>query len=268
MQENTENKTLLLIDGLNIVRRCYEANPADDSPQKAEGAARSALASFRRALSEHTPDYAVAAFDFGGHTWRHDLYPAYREKRKPMPQVLRDILPMFKEQLGEKLSLRSVTAPGVEADDVLAMVHGIWSKAGKGKSIVMSTDKDLAYLVAEGAQVRDHFKPEWRDAEWIEKKFSVPPALLHDFLALMGDDVDGVPGVEGVGSKTAAKLLNEHGGLEQVLSAAATMKGAVGEKLRTQADMALLSRKLVGFKTDFSLGLRWRDLRMPSFAAN
>lgn len=264
MQDNQPERTLLLIDGLNIARRCYEANPAEDSPDKAQAAVRSAFGSFKRALSEHKPDFAVAAFDFGGHTWRHDLYPDYRAKRKPMPQVLRDVLPQLKAQLEEKLDLASVTVEGVEADDVLALLQGVWSKAGKGKSIVMSTDKDLAFLMTQGALIRDHFAPEWRNAAWVEKKFFVRPELLHDVLALMGDEVDGVPGVAGIGAKTAAKLLNEHGGLDQVLAAAATMKGAVGEKLRAQADMALLSRKLVAFKTDFPLGLTWSAIRMQA----
>lgn len=266
---NTQpEQTLLLIDGLNIVRRCYEANPADDSPEKAQATVRSSLGSFKRALTEHKPDYALAAFDFGGPTWRHELYPAYREKRKPMPQVLRDVLPQFKEQLKEQTGMCCLTVPGVEADDVLATAFYAWSKTGRGPATVMSTDKDLAALIADGARVRDHFTPEWREEAWVQKKFGVPARLLHDVLALMGDDVDGVPGVDKVGAKTAAAWLLEHGSLENLLAAAGAIKGKAGERLREQADRARISRQLVAFKTDIQLGLTWSMCRMNSAPAS
>lgn len=264
------NFHLLLVDGLNVVRRVYEANPAPDSDDKAKGAVKSSLSSLRRALRELDPTHALLAFDAGGHTWRHALYDRYREGRKPMPEPLRNALPSLYEQLrNDGWATRCIE--GVEADDVIVTAaHRVQGKPFK--VTVLSTDKDLLVLLRlAGVQVRDHFKPEWRDVAWCEKKFGVGPALLADYLALMGDAVDGIPGVEGVGQKTAAKLLLEHGGLEAVLQAAeaghSSTKGKLGEKLRAQAAMARLSRQLVGFKTDIDLGIgSCAELRVPVFA--
>lgn len=254
---------LLLLDGLNILRRCYEANPAPDSAEKAQAAARSALGSFRRALHEHRPSHALAAFDPGGRYWRHDVWADYRRGRKPMPQELRDELPAFKNELQTQLGLKTLTLDGVEADDVLAAAALRWlERPEPGAVTVVSTDKDLCALIAQGVRVRDHFTPAWRDAAWVERKFGVSPAQLQDCLALTGDAVDAIPGVPGIGPKTAAKLLLAHGTLEGVLAAAEELGGKVGESLRTQAHLARLSRQLVGFKQDIRLGLTWRELQM------
>ena len=260
MQTEPGSGHLLLIDGLNVVRRVYEANPAPDSPDKAQAAVRSSLGSFRRALEEHKPTHILAPFDFGGPTWRHELYPDYRKKRKPMPQELRDVLPALYERLHE-MGVPTISVPGVEADDVLATAFYRWDTAKRGPVTVLSTDKDLTALAADGARVRDHFNLVWRDETWIVEKFGVGPALLHDLLALSGDSSDDIPGVPGVATKTAAKLLNAHGTLDSVLAAAETVKGKLGENLRASLDLVRLARKLVSFKTDLSLGLTWNSLR-------
>ena len=255
---------LLLIDGLNIVRRCYEANPAPDSAEKAQGAVKSSLASFRRALEEHQPTHVLAPFDFGGTTWRHELYPEYRKKRKPMPQELRDVLPLVRQRLNE-MGVSTISVPGVEADDVLATVFYRWDHK-RGPVTVLSTDKDLAALSADGARVRDHFNLVWRDEAWIVAKYGVGSARLHDWLALVGDSSDDVPGVPGVGDKTAAKLLNAHGTLDDVIAAAGGIKGKLGENLRASIELVRVARRLVAFKTDLSLGLTWNALRYAGTA--
>ncbi|KWT95532.1 MULTISPECIES: 5'-3' exonuclease H3TH domain-containing protein [unclassified Variovorax] len=259
--EQPPEEKLLLIDGLNIVRRVYEAIPADDSPEKAQGALRSSLASFRRALSEHRPSHVLAPFDFGGRTWRHDLYPAYRQKRKPMPQDLRAALPEFRERIKD-IGIHSISVEGVEADDVIGTVGGLWAKRKPGAElVVVSNDKDMTVMLAQGARIRDHFKPEWRDAAWVKAKFFVPPELVHDVLALTGDDSDDVPGVPDVGATTAGQWIAKYGGLENLLAAAGELKGKRAENLRAHVDQVRLSRKLVAFKTDISLGLTWNQLR-------
>lgn len=260
------NIKLLAIDGLNVLRRCYEANPAPDSPAKAQGALKSALSSFRNALTEHAPTHAVAAFDFGGKTWRHELYAEYRKSRKPMPEPLREVVPLFRQAIKEKLGLVSVAVEGVEADDTLAAITLRWTQSKSAPVVLLSTDKDMCALVGSGVQVRDHFNGIWRDEAWILQKFGVPSSLLADLLALMGDTADDIPGVPGVGAKTAAKLLNLHGGLEAVLAAAPSMKGAVAKALVAHADLARLSRQLVAMRTDVAVGLCWRDMRwtMPA----
>jgi DNA polymerase-1 len=115
------NRTLLLIDALNIIRRIWEAIPIEDSPEKAVGAMRSCLASFKRAIEHHAPTHALAVFDLEGTTWRHDLYPDYQAGRKPMPESMRTSLPALISNLGE-LGIPSFSMAGYEADDVLAAI--------------------------------------------------------------------------------------------------------------------------------------------------
>jgi DNA polymerase-1 len=182
---------LLAIDGLNIVRRVYEASPEPDSDLKASIALRHALSSFRNLLEAHAPTHVLAAFDHGGHNWRHALYPRYREGRAPMPSYLRDALPDFLERLRE-VGLHPLAVPEVEADDVIATGVLRWLSEGRGEAIVATTDKDLHELIAHGALVWDHFKGEWHDDAWVRNRFGVAPERMHDLLALMGDPTDGV----------------------------------------------------------------------------
>lgn len=257
-----DNFKLLAVDGLNLVRRVYEANPAPDSDDKAKGAVRSSLSSLKRALREHAPTHALLAFDAGGLTWRHQLYAAYRQSRKPMPEPLKQALPGLLANWAELgFCIRQI--PGVEADDTVATV--VRHAEAKGVScVVLSTDKDLAGLMSATVQIRDHFKPEWRDEAWALKKFGVSPGLIADWLALTGDSVDDIPGVEGVGDKTAARLLNEYGCLEAVLAAAPNIKGKLGERLQLHQGMARLSRQLTQLKFDVPLDIEtWSQLRCP-----
>ncbi|MDQ1829857.1 5'-3' exonuclease [Massilia scottii] len=255
---------LLAIDGLNIVRRVYEASPEPDSAEKADIALRHALSSFRKLLATHAPTHVLAAFDFGGPTWRHELYPRYREQRAPMPSFLRDALPGFHVKLAGE-GLHVLMLPGVEADDVIGTGVLRWLAEGRGDAIVASTDKDLHGLIAQGALVWDHFKGEWHDDAWVRKKFGVAPELLVDLLALMGDVTDGVPGVSKVGMKTAAKLLNAYGNLDAVMAGAGILKTPVGERLRAERDVLYLSRQLVQLKTDVRLGVTWNMLAFDTF---
>ncbi len=252
---------LLAIDGLNIVRRVYEASPEPDSPDKAEVALRHALSSFRKLLLNHDPSHVLPAFDAGGSTWRHALYARYREQRAPMPAPLREALPAFYERLRE-LGMCVVVIDGVEADDVIGTAVLRWLGEGRGEAIIASTDKDLHGLIAYGALVWDHFKGEWHDAAWVQKKFGVAPEQMTDLLALMGDVTDGVPGVSKVGMKTAAKLLNAYGDLAAVMAGAGILKTPVGERLRAERDMLALSRQLVALKTDVRLGVTWNMLAL------
>ena len=250
---------LLAIDGLNIVRRVYEASPEPDSDLKASIALRHAFSSFRNLLEAHAPTHVLAAFDHGGPTWRHDLYPRYREGRAPMPGVLREALPEFHERL-RKVGLHVLMLPGVEADDVIGTGMLRWLGEGRGDAVVATTDKDLHALIADGALVWDHFKGEWHDDAWVRNKFGVAPERLHDLLALMGDPTDGVPGVSKIGMKTAARLLNAYGDLDAVMAGAGILKTPLGERLRAEREILDVSRRLVQLKTDVRLGVTWNML--------
>ena len=255
---------LLAIDGLNIVRRVYEASPEPDSDLKASIALRHALSSFRNVLEAHAPTHVLAAFDYGGPNWRHALYPRYREGRAPMPSYLREALPSFHARLLD-VGLHVVTVPEVEADDVIATGVLRWLSEGRGEAIVATTDKDLHCLIADGALVWDHFKGEWHDDAWVRAKFGVAPELLHDLLALMGDATDGVPGVSKIGMKTAARLLNAYGDLDAVMAGAGILKTPLGERLRAERGILEVSRQLVQLKTDVRLGVTWNMLAYEAY---
>jgi DNA polymerase-1 len=250
---------LLAIDGLNIVRRVYEASPEPDSVEKASIALRHALSSFRTLLATHRPSHVLAAFDYGGPTWRHALYPRYREQRAPMPSCLREALPSFQKRLIDE-GVHPLMLPEVEADDVIGTGVMRWLNEGRGEAIVATTDKDLHGLIAHGALVWDHFKNEWHDDAWVRARFGVAPERMVDLLALMGDVTDGVPGVSKVGMKTAAKLLNAYGDLDAVMAGAGILKTPIGERLRAERDVLYLSRQLVQLKLDVRLGVTWNML--------
>ncbi len=258
---------LLAIDGLNIVRRIYEASPEPDSPEKAAVALRFSLSAFHKLLHEHAPSHVVAAFDFGGPTWRHHLYADYRAHRAPMPDALRESLPDLFQQL-DKFHIKVLSIPEVEADDVIATAIMRWLAEGRGEAIVVSTDKDLHVLIQHGALVWDHFKNEWHDSAWVSNKFGVPPEQLGELLALMGDATDGIPGVSKVGMKTAAKLLQAYGSIDAILAGAGILKNTLGENLRKDASILAMSRKLVALKSDVQLGVTWKMLAVPHESDN
>jgi DNA polymerase-1 len=257
---------LLLFDGLSIVRRCYEANLAPDSVDKAQSAASIALQSMIRGLREHRPSHSLVIFDHGGPTWRHALYPEYKANRKPMSPFLADELVLLKDRMAEA-GWALMAHPGEEADDTLKGVSNAAIAEGEDV-VVLANDKDLVRLVDDGVRVYNHYDRCWHNHDWCVKKFGVPPALLTDFLALMGDTVDNIPGVDQIGVKTAARLLNEHGSVPAVLDAAEAglIKGVVGRNLVAQKERALISLELASLRSTFSpLDLWWDELETPQF---
>lgn len=259
--------SLLIIDALNIIRRIHEAVPGLESDDKVKDTITSSLASFKRALKTHNPTHAVAVFDHSGRTWKHDLYAPYQAHRKPMPQPLREGLATIRKELQNR-GLRSIAVDSIEADDAIATLAYKWCQGSQAPVIIVSTDKDFLQLLNEQVSIYDHFKGIWRDEAYVLAKFGVKPSQMGDLLALMGDAVDGIPGVPKVGLKTAAGLLRIHGHLERVISNADKVDGQVGAQLRQGIEMLRLSRKLVSFKTDTPLGLTWRMISQRRVDAN
>ena len=254
------------MDGLNILRRVYGAIPGDDSREKAEGAVRSSIGTVKRLLKVHQPTHTVMAFDHGGETFRHRMYPAYHEGRKPMPEPLRDQLPNMVELL-QQLGILSLSVPDVEADDVLATISTKYVQSGRGLAVVSTTDKDLAQLISAGVRIYDQFADAFVTEEQLLKKFCVKSDRLGDCLALMSDTVDGIPGVPDVGPVTAGKWLAEYGDLDGVLANAQAIKGVRGQRLRDNLENVILSRKLVTLKTDVVLNLTWNRIVYPPATA-
>ena len=260
---------LLLVDGLNLIRRVYAAQPGPDGPEKAEGGRVSCVQSLERALREVEPSHALVVLEGAEPTWRHRLFPGYKAGHAPMPEALAAALPSYREAFAE-LGVISFEHPGSEADDVVATLAVKLADAG-GAAVILSTDKIFLQLLSAAIAVRDHFARRDFDGEFVLERFGVEPERLLDLLALAGDSTSGIPGVPGVGPKTAAKLLGALGSFDQVLAAAARvgsgetaappLTARLAAKLVAHADDARLARTLLGLRTDLELGLNLMDLR-------
>ncbi|MFQ5743660.1 MAG: flap endonuclease Xni [Acidobacteriota bacterium] len=250
---------LLVVDALNLIRRVYAAQPGEDRPERASSSLTASVQSLERALRECRPSHAACVFEGQGRSWRHQLYADYKAGHSPMPEALRQQLPAFKEEF-DKHGVSSFDLPTLEADDVIATLATKVGLRGGG-TVILSTDKVFLQLLSANVRVRDHFGRRELDRAFVVNKFGVPPEQLVDLLALAGDSTNNIPGVPGIGPKTAAKLVTEFGTLEKILSAAPTIAGKVGERLRAHAEEARLSWSLVRLRVDLELGLNLRSLR-------
>ncbi len=254
---------LLLVDALNLIRRVYAAQPGDDTPEKADGARISCKHSLQRALRETSPTHAVVVFESREPGWRHLLYRDYKANHTPMPTPLAEALPAYREAFST-IGVSSFELPRVEADDVIGTLAVKISDAG-GEAVILSTDKIFLQLLSDRIRVRDHFKPADLDRGYVAKRFGVTPESLVDFLALAGDSTNAIPGVPGVGPKTASHLIEQLGSLDAILAAAASAEGRLTPKLRDKledhAEDARLAQSLARLQTDLELGLNLRDLR-------
>ncbi|HEX4511026.1 MAG TPA: DNA polymerase I [Burkholderiaceae bacterium] len=244
--------TLLLVDGSSYLYRAYHALPDLRGPEGVPtGAIHGMVAMLKKLRQDISADYAACVFDAPGKTFRDDWYPAYKATRSAMPEDLaRQIDPIH--EVVAMLGWPVISVPGIEADDAIGTVARVASAAG-WKVVISTGDKDLAQLVDENVTLINTMSNETLDIAGVLAKFGVPPTLIIDYLALVGDTVDNVPGVPKVGPKTAVKWLQEHGSLDGVIAAAAAMKGAVGESLRQALDWLPQGRRLVTVVTDHDL---------------
>jgi DNA polymerase I len=257
MSENT----LLLVDGSNYLYRAFHALPdlrnKDGEPTGAIYGMASMLRRLRTdgKLVGH-PRYAAVVFDAPGRTFRDDIYPEYKATRKEMPaDLVRQIAPIHR--LVRALGWPLLMIEGIEADDVIGTLVEQASRRGL-RTVVSTGDKDLAQLVGEqvtlvNTMTRDNAPPEPMDRDGVIAKFGVPPERVVDFLTLVGDTVDNVPGVDKVGPKTAAKWLAEYGSLDGVIANAARIGGVAGENLRRSLEWLPTGRQLVTIRTDCDL---------------
>ena len=263
-----ERPTLLLVDGSSYLYRAYHAMPDLRSPEGfPTGAIHGMVAMLRRLREDIPAEHAACVFDAKGDTFRHDLYPDYKGHRPPMPEDLaRQIEPIH--EVVRLLGWPVLEVPLVEADDVI----GTLARQGEasGHQVVVSTgDKDLAQLVTPHIRLINTMTGETLDEAAVQAKFGVPARLIVDYLTLVGDTVDNVPGVDKVGPKTAAKWLAEHGSLDGVMAAAAAFTGATGENLRRALQWLPTGRRLVTVKTDCDLSASvpgWPELQALALA--
>ena len=246
------NKTLLLVDGSSYLYRAFHAMP---DLRNAEGAPTGAIYGMinmlRKLRNDYSAAYIACVFDAKGKTFRDDLYPEYKGHRPSMPEDLaRQIEPIH--EAVRALGWPILMVDGVEADDVIgtlavqAVEHGM-------QAVISTGDKDMAQLVNEHVTLINTMSNEKLDHAGVIAKFGVPPERIVDYLTLIGDAVDNVPGVDKVGPKTAVKWLTQYGSLDQIVACSAQLGGVVGENLRRVLDWLPKARQLLTVKTDCEL---------------
>lgn len=245
--------SLILVDGSSYLYRAYHAlPPLTSTAGEPTGAVYGVVNMLRKLSAEYSTAYFGVIFDAKGKTFRDDLFKAYKANRAPMPDDLRVQLEPLKHIVCA-LGLPLIEVEGVEADDVIGTL-AMRARAAGLHTIIATGDKDIAQIVNHDVVLLNSSGIQL-DAAAIKEKFGVPPECMVDYLALVGDAVDNIPGVPKVGPKTAAKWLREYGSLDALLEHADEIKGKVGESLRGHLDQLALSRELATIRCDLELDL-------------
>ncbi|MBN2538531.1 MAG: DNA polymerase I, partial [Deltaproteobacteria bacterium] len=262
MTEKAPQPTLFLIDGTNYI---YRAFYAIHGLSTSRGFPTNAIYGFTNMLMklcrDWAPDYIAVAFDAKGPTFRHESYDQYKANRKAMPDDLRPQIDPIKD-IVRGFSITVIEEQGIEADDIIGTLAKHYEAQGM-KVIIASGDKDLMQLVSDNVLMVDTMKDISYDVEGVRNRFGVEPDRVIDILGLAGDASDNIPGVPGVGEKTALKLVNQFGSLEGVLENAEmiTAKG-LRERVKEFADQARMSRELATIRTDVPVDFDLEDLRL------
>lgn len=258
---------LILVDGSSYLFRAFHAlPPLTNSKGQPTGAIKGVVNMLRRMEKDYPGSPVTAIFDAKGKTFRSDIYPEYKANRPPMPDELRSQIQPIHDII-RAMGIPLLIIDGVEADDVIGTLTS--QAIDHGMEVVVSTgDKDMAQLVNSHVTLVNTMNDTVMDREGVEKKFGIPPELIIDFLALMGDKVDNIPGVAGVGEKTALALLQGLGNLEEIYGnldkvKELTFRGAktMAAKLEAKKDDAFLSYELATIKTDVDLEVSLADLK-------
>lgn len=250
MSVENSNKPLVLVDGSSYLFRAFYALPSSlTSPDGMQtNAIHGVLNMLDKLRKDYQPEHMAVIFDAKGKTFRNDMYPEYKATRPPMPDELRDQIAPLHEII-EAQGYPMIVMPGVEADDVI----GTMSKLYDGDVIISTGDKDMAQLVDDQISLINTMSNSFHDRQGVIDKYGVPPERIKDYLALMGDTADNIPGVPKVGPKTAVKWLVEHGSLENIMKNADDFSGKIGENLRASLEFLPLSYELVTIKCDLEI---------------
>ena len=258
-KKDSDKQPLVLVDGSSYLYRAFHAMPGlSNSSGEPTGAVYGVTNMLRKLLADYDPQYIAVVFDAKGKTFRNDLYPEYKANRPPMPEELRPQVELVHE-IVEAMGLNLMIVDGVEADDVIGTLATQAAKEGRD-ALISSGDKDLAQLVNKHINMVDTMKDVVYDHDGVIDKFGVPPERIIDYLTLVGDTSDNIPGVPKVGPKTAAKWLEEYGTLDDLIAHADEVKGKVGENLRDALEQIPLSKELVTIKRDVKLKQKPKDL--------
>ncbi|PSS73087.1 flap endonuclease Xni [Shewanella algae] len=247
---------LLIIDGMNLVRRLHAAQPDEADMQGLTERSRNAC---QKLIRQHSPTHVAIVWDGDEESWRKRLYPDYKKGRKPMPQVLADGLPALKQALAEA-GIGSINALS-EADDVIATLASKLCLRG-GEAIIVSTDKGFCQLRLPRLLLWDHFNGAAMDIAALEQKLGIEQSQLLDFMALSGDSGNKIPGIQGIGPKTAGELLRSFRTLANVYNALDTLGTKQAKKLTEGKEMARLSYRLAKLRTDLELNIRLNQYRV------
>ena len=254
-----KNQTTVLVDGSSYLYRAFHALPdLATSAGQPTGAIHGVIAMLRKLQAELHCELFAVVFDPRGPTARDGWFPAYKANRPSMPNELASQVPLLFEII-DALGIPRIVRDGIEADDVIGTLAGLAARAGY-QVIISSGDKDFAQLVDPQITLVNTMDNTRLDSEGVLAKFGVPPSRIVDYLTLVGDTVDNVPGVPKVGPKTAVKWLQEYGSLDGVIANADAIKGAVGDSLRATLPQLALSRRLVTIMDDLDLGIELHSL--------
>ena len=256
-------KSLYLIDGSSYIFRAYYGIRQFLSTSK--GFPTNALYGFinmlQKVVKDEKPDYLAVTFDSKEKTFRHEMYADYKANREAPPEDLAKQFPYF-EPLVHAFNLHSVRVPGYEADDIMGTLAKKGAQEGL-QVVIVSGDKDMMQLIGPDIRMLDTMKNKWFDIEGVEEKFGVPPDQVIEVMGLMGDSSDHIPGVKGVGPKTATELIRKFGSIEELYERIDEVdKQKLREKLVQDKKMALLSRQLVTINTSMELEFNLEDLKL------
>ncbi len=259
-QGNAKNKPLILVDGSSYLYRAFHAMPQfTNSRGEPTGAAYGIVNMLRKLLAEYDPAHIAVVFDAKGETFRDAIYADYKANRPPMPEELSaQIEPIHAIVRATGLPLLMIE--GVEADDVIATLAVRAAKDGMD-TLICTGDKDMAQVVDDRINLIDTMSDTYYDRQAVVEKFGVPPERINDYLALIGDTVDNIPGVPKVGPKTAAKWLQQYGSLDEIIVHADEIGGKVGENLRASLKQLSLARELTTIKRDVPLDKAPKELK-------
>ena len=253
-------KPLVLVDGMGyLFRAFYALPPLTTSRGEPTGAVRGVLSMLYKLLDDYEPERIAVVFDAPGKTFRDELYSDYKANRPPFPPDLKAQIEPILEAV-EAMGLAILRIDGVEADDVIGTLADKASRAGL-TTVISTSDKDMAQLVDERTSLVNTMTDTEMDPEGVREKFGVAPDRIIDYLALVGDNVDNIPGVPKVGPKTAVKWLDKYGDLETLMASADEVGGVVGNRLRENLDVLPLYRTLVTIVRDVELPLTLDELK-------
>ena len=257
MSEETD--PIILVDGSSYLYRAYHAlPPLMTSKNQPTGAIKGVISMIKRIRIDHPESPLAVVFDAKGKTFRHDMYSEYKGNRPPMPEdLVQQIEPIHR--IISLMGIKLIMISGVEADDVIGTLAE-QARQKKLNTVISTGDKDMTQLVCDNVSVVNTMSGELLDENGVEKKFGVGPELITDYLALIGDKSDNVPGVDKVGPKTAVKWLNEYQNIEGIKENAESIGGKVGENLRSSLETLDLAYELVTIKIDVPLEVGIEDL--------